>query len=99
MAKFRKTQRNNFNPENRESRLNFTDQRFAQARTPRERLSFIVGGTRIPYQLDSLLWRHNEPAISSIVDIIPGAVVSLGPGPAALSAGVFLSTFRLRLRG
>ena len=42
-----------------------------KARTPLRRLSFIVGARYIPYQLDSLLWRHNEPTISSIVDIIP----------------------------
>ena len=42
-----------------------------KACTPLRRLSFIVGARYIPYQLDSLLWRHNEPTISSIVDIIP----------------------------
>ena len=36
----------------------------------RQRLSFIVSGWYIWDQLYSLLWRHNEPAISSIVDII-----------------------------
>ena len=35
------------------------------------RLSFIVGARYTLYRLDSLLWRHNEPTISSIVDIIP----------------------------
>lgn len=38
---------------------------------PLRRLSFIVGARYTLYQLDSLLWRHNEPTISSIVDIIP----------------------------
>lgn len=39
--------------------------------TPLRRLSSIVGARYTLYQLDSLLWRHNEPTISSIVDIIP----------------------------
>lgn len=53
------------------SRLRWTWSKRRRLASPRHRLSFIVGARYIPYQLDSLLWRHNEPAISSIVDIIP----------------------------